>query len=180
MNDKNENRTIVISSTINSDTAKTVIEKIVEYNTDDRSREKKEVGFKPSPISLIINTGGGYVTDGFAIISAILTSKTPVYTICFGRAMSMGFAIFAAGHKRIAHSLSLFMYHEIGSTLWGKLQDIKDDAKFLELQMKMYDQFILERTKITREKLDEVKEKRIDWYLTADDAVKCGLADELL
>jgi ATP-dependent Clp protease protease subunit len=175
-------RTIVISSEINSMVAKEVIERIHEINENDDHREETEVKFDRMnhPIKVIVNTPGGYVLDGFAIAGAITTSVTPVITICLGHAMSMGFLIFAAGHQRVVHPLSMLMYHEISTGVWGKISEIKTDIKVTEKMQEMYDKFILERTKITEKQLEDAKTSGKDWYLTPDDAIKMGVADHIV
>jgi ATP-dependent Clp protease protease subunit len=139
--------------------------------------ESTQVGYQRPSIVLIVNSFGGSVYDGFGLISAIEMSATNVITVCLGSAMSMGFAIFIAGHTRIAHELSSFMYHEIWSGNFGKLTEQKIALQEMERLQLQYDMYVLGRTKISEDRLREVQNSKDDWYLDAHQAQKYGVVD---
>lgn len=62
-----------------------------------------------------INSVGGLVVDGYSIINAILTTKTPVDTECIGIAGSISGVIFQTGRKRIMADYGILMYHNPGN-----------------------------------------------------------------
>ena len=82
---------------------------IYEINEEDKNKEAD----KREPIQLILNSPGGNVYDGFAIIDAIEQSVTPIHMTILGQAQSMGFAIATCGTYRYASKRTTFMYHEI-------------------------------------------------------------------
>ncbi len=68
-------------------------------NLEDDEADDKEKDFKCKPIRLFINSFGGNVYAMWMLIDTIRSSKTPVYTICTGYAISAAFQIFLAGNN---------------------------------------------------------------------------------
>ena len=160
---------------IDIDNVNEIIEVIYEINEEDAKKTQKE------PIKLIVNSPGGDVYHGFALIDVISNSITPIHTICHGHAMSAALIVYAAGHRRFASQRATFMYHEMAwLTHQEKLQYHLQEAKEGERMWKIYDDFLLSRTKLTAKQLNEVKDKRGEWYMDVKVAHKYGLVDEIL
>ena len=87
---------VITLGDIDSELVNEVIQLIYEINEEDAKKTQKE------PIKLIINSFGGELYSGLALVDVIDNSQTPVHTICHGSAMSMALIIYAAGHKRLA------------------------------------------------------------------------------
>lgn len=133
------------------------------------------------PIRLFINSHGGELCDMWALIDVMVNSKTPIETYCTGYAESAGFKIFLAGHKRFVSEHATLMYHQISSIEEGRFQDLMEKRKEFEWQQKAIEDYVLSRTEnITRNMLNEVREKKKDWFIHADEAVKLGLADTMV
>ena len=131
------------------------------------------------PIKLYIDSPGGILTACYTIINAIELSKTPVITINTGCAYSAGFFVFIAGHKRLAYSLSSFLFHE-GSTTTGDFVDahkFRNHADFYSIQLKQLKEHVLRYTKITEEEYEKIKKD--DYWLTAKEALEKGIVDEI-
>ena len=75
-------RSFVLSEDIENEIAGEIIRWIHSINQEDQEKENDVVNFQRKPIELLINTFGGSVYDTFAIVNAIVTSKTPVITTC--------------------------------------------------------------------------------------------------
>ena len=140
-----------------------------------------ELGLKPEerePIKLFIDSWGGHLTAAFTIINAIELSKTPVWTINIGAAYSAGFFIFITGHKRFAYGLSSFLFHE-GSTGTDHMDahKFRNQADFYSKQLKQLKAHTLKYTKLTEE--DYAKIQKDDYWLTAEEAIEKGVADEI-
>jgi ATP-dependent Clp protease protease subunit len=170
-----DNRIITLGD-IDEENANDIIQFIHEINYLDAGKAEK----KREPIILIINSYGGDIYRGFGVVDAIKDSITPVHTVCYGAALSMGFIIMASGHKRSASKHSTFMYHEI---LWS-LNDEKLSSHMREVEegkriMAIYDSIILKHTNLTKEQLDIVKKEHKDWYMSADEALAYGIIDEV-
>lgn len=140
------------------------------------------ITYVPAPIILHISSYGGIIYDGLALISTMKTSKTHVDTVVDGYAMSMGLVIATQGRKRYCHALSTYMFHQLSS--WNedtrKLKDIEEDLAESRRQQEIINNLILDRTKITKKMLDNNKRQKKDWYITAQEALKLGLVDEIL
>ena len=91
-----------------------IIQDIYEINEEDAKKQTVE------PIKLIINSSGGEIYSGLALIDVIDNSQTPIHTICHGSAMSMALMVYASGHRRIASKYATFMYHEGHYEIEGK------------------------------------------------------------
>lgn len=169
-------RTYTLSGEIDENTSKDVIDFISTVNDIDSTINPPT----RKPINIILNSMGGVMYDGFAIIGAIETSQTPVHITCMGSAMSMALAILVSGHHRIGHSLSSYMYHEcLDNNSYEKISVIKENLDEGDRLMEMYDNYILSRTKLTRRKLNKVKKSKSDWYFGAEEALEYGLINEI-
>jgi ATP-dependent Clp protease protease subunit len=82
-------------------------------------------------ISMYINSPGGSVTAGLAILDTMRMLKCPVATYCVGQAASMGAILLAAGEKGRRHALpnSRIMIHQPWGGAQGKASDIEITAK---------------------------------------------------
>lgn len=132
------------------------------------------------PIEIYVNSYGGSTYDGYAAVNSILTSKTPVHTYCDGYAMSMGLAIFSAGHKRFAYPYTNFMYHEVSTEAVGKNVEIERVTKENKRIQKMYDSLITSHSSIEQKKLDKIKRDSFDWFFDAKEALAMGLVTGLI
>lgn len=82
-------RDLLLSDRISQGTVKDIIKDIFEINFDDDEKEEIYKDWERKPIQLFINSYGGSVYDGLALIDVIKRSKTPVHTVCIGSCMSM-------------------------------------------------------------------------------------------
>ena len=100
-----EDRIIFLSGPISSEVANLVIAQLIYLEAKDPSKD----------IFLYINSPGGSVNDGLAIIDTMNYIKCDVNTICIGSAMSMGALILASGTKgkRFALPNSEIMIHQV-------------------------------------------------------------------
>jgi ATP-dependent Clp protease protease subunit len=167
---------IITLGDIDEENANDVIQFIHEINYLDAEKTEN----KREPITIIVNSYGGDIYRGFGVVDAIKDSITPIHTVCYGAALSMGFIIMASGHKRSASKHSTFMYHEI---LWSlneeKLSSHKREVEEGKRIMDIYDSIILECTNLTKKQLDIVKKEHRDWYVSAEDALVYGIIDEI-
>lgn len=146
----------------------------------DDEDERKQRDFKREPIKIYVNSFGGEVYDMWALIDIIENSKTPIYTYCTGYAMSAAFKIFLSGHKRFATRHATFMYHQMSCYRYGKYQDLVEDRAEMDLLNSQNEAYVMERTKITQEYINEIREKKIDVYIHVEEALKLGVIDEIM
>jgi ATP-dependent Clp protease protease subunit len=151
-----------------------IIQDIYEINDEDRKRQTVE------PIKLIINSFGGEVFSGLALIDVIDSSQTPIHTICHGSAMSMALIVYAAGHHRIASKYATFMYHEAAYELNGKVAFHKQELKETERIDKICDAYLISKSKFTQKVLQPHRDRQAEWYFDVKTAQRYGLVDEIL
>jgi ATP-dependent Clp protease protease subunit len=131
-------------------------------------------------ISLYINSPGGSVDDTMAIYDTLRFIKSPVATFCIGRAQSGAAVILAAGTKGKRYSLphAKVMLHQPWGGLSGQASDIKIQAEEIGKAKKMINDILARLTGLSAERIAEETER--DNYMTAQEALKYGLIDEVL
>jgi ATP-dependent Clp protease protease subunit len=131
------------------------------------------------PIKLLINSGGGSVTDGLGIIDVMNLIKAPVHTTCIGMAASMAAVILACGEKgnRKALTNSRIMIHQASGYVDGSTTDIKISY---ELQQDLENTIFDILAKQTGNSFKKIKQDcdRDKWF-KSEDAVKYGLIDSI-
>jgi ATP-dependent Clp protease protease subunit len=131
-------------------------------------------------ISFYINSPGGQVTSGLAILDTMNHIKPDVSTICVGMAASMGSVLLSGGKKGKRYALpnSDVMIHQPHGGASGQASDIEISAKYI-LRLRETINKIL--AKNTGQKLATVqKDVDRDFFMTAEEAKKYGLIDKVL
>ncbi len=175
-----EKRTIFMYGIINEKICSDVAYFIQAINAEDAKKSQEEKKFKIKPIKLYINSYGGSVYDMWAVIDSILTSKAPVHTYCTGYAMSAAFQIFISGKKRFISKHATLMYHQMFAFNYGKVQDLVEDQEHNNQMNSEIEKYVIERTKLDKDKLKNIREKKRDTYFTSEEAIKYGIADKIL
>ena len=192
---ESKERTITIFNDVDESSMSSAIEKIFQINQEDEEwiRNVQNVmtasgaKFNPSKIDIdmphiqiLLSTYGGSVYDGLSLYDAIKGSNTEVDITCFGKIMSMGIIIMLASKTRKAYRNTTFMIHEVSSISIGKVADMEDELTETKRLNKILFDIIREETGITKKKLEEIYEKKKDWYLTAEEALELGLITEII
>jgi len=175
-----QGRTVFLSGLITQESAGEVINNLLTLIQSDDQDDEKQKDFKREDIKLYIKSDGGNVSDMFGIIDLIESSKTPINTYAIGNIASAATLLFMSGKKRYIYKNTEVMIHTCSSGVRGKIQDITEKIKNVEETQLMIDKYILSKSKISEDRLKEVREKKLDWFLYADEAVKLGIADEII
>jgi len=175
-----ESRSLWIYGRIDEQTCADAAYFIHMINCEDNDRADYRKKYKREPIKLYINSYGGSIYDMWVVIDSILTSKTPVHTYCTGYAMSAAFQIFISGKKRYVTKHATLMYHQMSAGFWGKYQDLVEDQQRNDYMNDELENFVIERTNLSKQKLKLIREKKRDTYFNADDAIKNGIADKII
>lgn len=173
-------RNIYFNGEVDCDSIGKVQEAILEISEYDNAEELKYKTYERKVINLYINSPGGEVDSMFGLIDIILNSKTPIYTYNNGICASAGFKILLAGHKRFGRKHSKYLYHQLSSWCWDSFQSMKQKVSDLEITQNMIEDYVLSRTKFTREKLTEIRDKKIDYYFYSNEAKDLGCIDEII
>jgi len=165
-----EERIVFLAGPISDALANLVIAQILFLASRDSNKD----------IKLYVNTPGGSVTAGLAIYDTIQYIDCDVSTICIGMAASMGATLLAAGTKgkRFALPNSEILLHQVAGGIKGQATEIEIEAKqILKIKEKL-NQIL---AKHTGKPLKEVeKDTDRDFYLSAEEAKKYGIIDEVI
>jgi len=131
-------------------------------------------------IYLYINSPGGSVTAGLAIIDTMNFIKSDVSTICVGIAASMGALILSCGQKGKRFSLpnSEVMIHQVMGGTEGQASDIAINAKHILRTKETLNKILATNT---NKKVEQVeKDSDRDYWMTSDEAKKYGIVDDII
>ncbi len=131
-------------------------------------------------IKLYINSPGGSVTAGLAIYDTMQFIQCPVSTICVGLAASMGAVLLAAGTKgkRFALPNAEIMLHQVASGVEGQATEIEIAAKQIIKIKGKINEILAGQTGQPKEVIEKDTDR--DFYMTAIEAQKYGLIDEVI
>lgn len=130
------------------------------------------------PIKLFIFSPGGNLAETMHACSIMQMSKTPVWTVNMGMAMSGGFLLLINGHKRFTMPYARAMFHRGSGGAAGTYGQAEDAMKDYNAQMNDMQNLVLERTKISKQAFGKHKDR--DWYFGAEEQVKNGVVDEII
>lgn len=174
---REKERNILLSEDINASSVKGIIEKIIDINNDDDEKEEDYKNWERKPIKLFINSFGGSCYDGLALVDIIKQSKTPVHTISIGSSMSMGLWIYLAGHKRYVGEHATLMWHDVTVWVHDKTEGLKQELNEVSRLSKMYCNEMINTSMVKQETLDDYINRKAEWYIPAEEAIKLKLAD---
>lgn len=142
-----------------------------------------EFKFQLPPINIYLSSFGGYCYAGLGVYDRIkeITDKYEVNIICSGYIMSMATIILQSATNRIARKNTTFMVHDIAdSPGYHKLEDLKDRVDEDVRLRNVLDKILIDRSKLTVSQINEINEKKKDWYLNAEQALEYGLIDKII
>jgi len=133
------------------------------------------------PIEIVISTNGGNADDMFAMYDAIrwVRQDVDVETFGLGKVMSAGTLLLAAGTKgkrKIGKHCRVMIHSVIGGSV-GPMHQLDNEMKEVKAIQESYIKAICEETNLTERKLRTLLKKKINIYLTAEEAVEYGFAD---
>ncbi len=163
-------RVVFLGGPIDDDVANILIAQLLFLQSEDSKKD----------ISLYINSPGGHVHSGLAIIDTMNHIKPNVSTVCVGLAASMGAHILAAGTKgkRFALPNSEIMIHQPHGGAQGQASDIEINARQI---LKLRENLNKMLSKNTSQPLAKVeKDMDRDFFMSADEAKKYGVIDKIL
>ena len=147
---------------------------IIQMNIEERKTPKEQL----KPIYIFIHSFGGDLRQSMYFCDLLMASRIPVVTIAMGAAMSAGFQIFLAGHKRYAFKHSQLLVHAGYAGFEGTASEMEEFNKNYKKQIAEMKDYILERTGIDEKIFNRNKNK--DWYLTSEELVKYKVVDKLV
>ena len=131
-------------------------------------------------IHLYINSPGGSVTAGLAILDTMGFVKADVSTICVGIAASMGAVLLSAGAKgkRFALPNSEVMIHQVMGGAEGQASDIAINPKHILRTKETLNKILSKNTGQTVTQIEKDSDR--DYWMTSDEAKKYGIIDDIV
>lgn len=147
---------------------------IIQMNIEEHDIPKEEL----KPIYIFVHSFGGDLRQSMFFCDLVIASRIPIITIAMGAAMSAGFNIFLAGHKRYAFKHAQLLVHAGYAGFEGTASEMEEFNKNYKKQIAEMKDYILERTDIDEKVFNKNKNK--DWYLTSEELVKYNVVDKLI
>lgn len=165
-----KDRIIFLGGEVTDDEANLIVAQMLFLEADDPDKD----------ISLYINSPGGSITAGMAIYDTMQYIRCDVSTICIGMAASMGAFLLAAGAKGKRRALpngEILIHQPLGGAR-GQATEVAIHAEQLIKTREKMNKILAERTGQTVEQIALDTER--DHYMTAEEALKYGLIDEII
>jgi len=146
-----------------------------EMNKLEQDPEKKR------DIEFYLSTYGGSADDMFALydMMKIVEEDTDIVTIGMGKVMSAGVLILAAGTKgkrKIGRNCRV-MIHSVIAGNHGSLPNLINEMEAIQDLQELYIERLVEETNMTKKQMKKLLEQKVNIYLSAEEAVKHGIAD---
>ena len=139
---------------------------------------------KRKPIEFYLSTYGGNADDMFALYDVMreVREGTEIHTVGSGKVMSAGVLLLAAGTKgkrRIGKNCRV-MIHSVIAGNHGPLHNLINEMEAVEQIQKMYIDCLVAETELTKKQLKKLLERKVNVYLSAEEAVEYGIADIII
>ena len=163
-------RIVMLCEEVNDTTASLVVAQLLYLEAQDPDKD----------ISLYINSPGGSVTAGLAILDTMNYIKCDVSTICLGECASMGAVLLSAGAKgkRFALPNSMVLSHQPSGGAQGQQTEIEIVADFMRKTRDRLNKILADNTGQPIEVIERDTER--DNYMTAQQAMEYGLVDHVI
>ena len=163
-------RIIFLGEQIDDNVANSVVAQLLHLASADPEKD----------ISLYINSPGGSVTAGLAILDTMNFIKPDVSTICMGCCASMAAVLLSAGAKgkRLCLPNSMVLIHQPSGGAQGQQTEIQIVADFMLKTRKRLNQILADNTGQSLEAIQRDTER--DNYMTAQQALEYGLVDRIV
>ena len=160
-------------------TKKSILELTIIINKLTSKLMKMKYEFNIDPIiKLHINSEGGEVYAVSSILHTIQNNSIDIHTIIEGQACSAATLLSIVGKKRYITEHSYMLLHHISSTCWGKLNELEDELKNLNLITKNFKDLYRQHSKIKNRTFDTLFKK--DLLIDANTCLNYGLVDEII
>ena len=132
-------------------------------------------------LTMMVNSPGGSVSDGFALIDVMGTSRVPISTVGIGQVASMGVLIVSAGTKgkRVITKNTEIMAHQFSTMIYGKYHELVASQKYHVDLEKSFIRHFLKHTNMTEKQIKDIMFSPTDRWLTPAEAKKYGICDEV-
>lgn len=165
-----KDRIIFLTGAIDADVANIIIAQLIFLENEDSKKD----------ITIYVNSPGGHVTAGLAIIDAMNFVKPDVAVVCMGMAASMGAMILSAGEKGkrfVLPNAEVMIHQPLGGTE-GQASDIAIAAEHILRTKETLYKMLAKNTGKTLAQIEKDADR--DYYMSATEAVKYGIVDKII
>lgn len=162
-----KNRQVFLYEDVNDESSSTIVKQLIALDS-----------LSHDPICFWINSPGGSVCDGLAIMNVMKLIKSKVITIINSEVCSMGGHISVCGDVRFITRNGCWMAHDLASYVDDYSLKIKDRAAFLEKYYKLLEQNLKKNTKLTATQINKARTGEL--WLFANDCLKYGVVDKII
>jgi ATP-dependent Clp protease protease subunit len=136
------------------------------------------------PITFYISSYGGSADEMFSIYDMMTITKTKceIHTIGLGKIMSAATLLLASGTKgkrKIGRHCRV-MIHAVAAGSAGELHNIENEVKTIKHIQELYIKALSKETNMTSRTIQKLLDRKVNVYLTAEEAVEYGIADEII
>jgi ATP-dependent Clp protease protease subunit len=150
----------------------------------DKANSRKPEGQKIDDIKFYISTYGGSADDMMAIYDMMRITKDnrDIVTIGMGKIMSAGTLLLASGTqgKRKIMKNCRVMIHAVSAGSMGSIHNLQNEMEEIQNIQDAYIVALCKETLLTKRQLKKMLDQKVNVYLTAEEAVEYGLADEVI
>ena len=163
-------RVVLLSGTVDAERANDVMARLLFLEGEDPDE----------PVELLINSPGGELTSGLAVLDTMRQHACPVATTCVGLAASMASVLLAGGtrgRRRATRNARILIHQPWTGQFQGQAADLERTAEEVLRQRRQIDQILADATGQTVERIHRDTER--DTWFSAEEAVAYGLIDEV-
>ena len=173
-------RVVGLFSDVNEEKIAEILHNMLFFNAINLQSEEKD----KQPITFYISTYGGNADDMFAMYDMMrnIRDSSEIHTVGLGKVMSAGVLMLAAGtkgHRYIGKNCRVMIHSVMGGN-HGPLHNMINEMEAIEQLQGMYCDALISETRLTRVKLKNMLERKVNVYLSAEEAVELGIADEII
>jgi len=165
-----QDRIVLLASYIDDNVANLIVAQLLFLEAEDPEKD----------INLYVNSPGGSITSSLAIYDTMSFIRPDVSTICTGIAGASAAVLLAAGTKgkRMCLPNAKVLLHQVYGRAEGPSSDIQIRAREIERQRELINELLAKHT--GKRTATVSKDTERDFYLSAEEAVAYGLADQLI
>ena len=169
---------IGLFSDVAEDKIAELVHALLYLNELNKTRKEKK------PIDFYLSTYGGSADDMFALYDVMrqIMKDTEIHTIGMGKVMSAGVLLLASGTKgkRKIGKYCRVMIHSAIAGSHGSLPNLVNELEALQQTQDDYINALSDETKMSKEDIKNMLERKVNVYLSAEEAVELGIADIII
>lgn len=163
-------RSMIVSGPVDEEMSSAITRNLLMFNMEDPE----------TPIVMYLNTYGGSAHDMMAIYDVMQFIKAPIYTVGFGKVMSAGVLLLAAGAKGHRYALphTSIMIHRVRGGAMGTVEDVESSGDHMKELQRISEELLSKHTKITTKQMKDLM-SGADKYIMPKQAKTLGVIDHI-